>query len=95
MFELHITCSKDIDKLSIDFSDGTSVISSKSDKPEKNISNIEKTKEPKKSKERISLPVYLETETEFEVNNEVIQKPVIADLDRPAKVTNEIQNADF
>lgn len=27
MFELHITCSKNIDKLKIDFSDGSSVIS--------------------------------------------------------------------
>lgn len=29
MFELHITCTKDIDKLEIDFADGTSVIKSK------------------------------------------------------------------
>lgn len=27
MFELHITCSKNIDKLKIDFSDGSSVVS--------------------------------------------------------------------
>ena len=30
MFELHISCTKNIDKLQIDFSDGTSVIQSKS-----------------------------------------------------------------
>ncbi len=31
-FELHLTCTKDIDKLAIDFSDGTSVIQSSPNK---------------------------------------------------------------
>ena len=41
MFELRITCSKDIDNLSINFSDGTSVVTESKPKETKEI------KEPK------------------------------------------------
>lgn len=49
MFELHITCSKDIDKLKIDFSDGTSVVTEK--KPTKTDKKLSKPKEPKEEKQ--------------------------------------------
>lgn len=46
-FKLLIECSKDIDKLSIDFSDGTSVIQESPDKPDKpEIEKHQDTKSP-------------------------------------------------
>ena len=76
-FELHITCSKDIDELHINFSDGTSSVVSKNDnenqnvkekkevrenRETKNVQTYPKTK-PKEDKEsRRPLDTYLDTE---------------------------------
>ena len=97
MFKLLIECSKDIQFLQINFSDGTSVVTSK--EPEKNKENktekIQKeTKEPILPK-RKNLEEYLDTDTDFSISQEVIEKPVIQDLIRPPKVTDELQNLDF
>lgn len=52
-FKLLIECSKDIDKLSIDFSDGTSVIQESPDKPDKpDKPEIEKHQDIKPRKQR-------------------------------------------
>ena len=96
-FKLLIECSKDIQFLQINFSDGTSVVTSK--EPEKNKENktekIQKeNKEPILPK-RKNLEEYLDTDTDFSINQEVIEKPVIQDLIRPPKVTDELQNLDF
>ncbi len=73
-FRLLVECTKDIDKLAIDFSDGTSVIQSKSDK------------KPKSRDE-------LDLDSEFgELSQDVIEKPNIQELKRPAKVAGELQN---
>ena len=77
MFELHISCSKDIDELHINFSDGTSSVVSKNDnenqnvkekkevrenRETKNVQTYPKTK-PKEDKEsRRPLDTYLDTE---------------------------------
>ena len=103
MFKLLIECSKDIQFLQINFSDGTSVVTSKEPKePKENkTERIQKeNKEPSKPKEPISpkrknLEENLDTDTDFSINQEVIEKPVIQDLIRPPKVTDELQNLDF
>ena len=87
-FKLLIECSKDIQFLQINFSDGTSVVTSK--EPKENREPI-LPKAPK----RKNLEEYLDTDTDFSINQEVIEKPVIQDLIRPPKVTDELQNLDF
>ena len=94
MFKLLIECSKDIQFLQINFSDGTSVVTSKEDKPEKVKEEKllqDQSKEPKRKK----LEQYLDTDEDFTVNSEIIEKPKIEDLVRPPKVTDELQNLDF
>lgn len=89
MFRLLIECSKDIDKLSIDFSDGTSVITDKSgavsEIPKKKKTEVERPVErPKKSSENVLIPedfCYNKSES-----TEVIKPPEIPDLDRPPKI---------
>ena len=58
MFELHITCSKDIDNLSINFSDGTSVVAESKPKENKELKEPKikeiKDKEIKKNRKKIS-----------------------------------------
>ena len=98
MFELRITCSKDIDNLSINFSDGTSVVTESKPKENKELKEPKikeiKDKEIKKT-ERKSLDTYLDTEDDYEIQQEVLQKPFIHDVQRPAKVSDELQNLDI
>lgn len=98
MFELHITCSKNIDTLAINFSDGTSVVTESKpkelEKPKetkaKEIKEHREIKEPRKK-----LDTYLDTEDDYTIQQEVLQKPIIQDVQRPAKVTDELQNLDL
>lgn len=101
-FKLLIECSKDIDTLHINFSDGTSVVTSNEDKEEK--VKEEKVKEEKLSQDhskeqkepkRKKLEQYLNTDEDFSINQEIIEKPKIEDLVRPPKITDELQNLDF
>lgn len=77
MFELHISCSKDIDELHINFSDGTSSAVSKNDNEYQNVKEKKEVREnretrnvqtypktkPKEDKEsRRPLDTYLDTE---------------------------------
>ena len=96
MFKLLIECSKDIDTLSINFSDGTSVVTESKTKEHKETKEP-KTKELKETKkpERKPLDTYLDTEDDYEIQQEVIQKPFIQDVQRPAKVSDELQNLDI
>lgn len=108
-FELHITCSKDIERLSIDFSDGTSSVVSKNDndyqKHKETKENRENKQYPKvKSKEekesRRPLDTYLDTEDDVKQTNqsssaqEKIVLPVIPDK-QSFKVADELQNLDI
>ena len=90
-FKLLIECSKDIQFLQINFSDGTSSVVSKEPKENR------EPKEPilPKAPKRKNLEEYLDTDTDFSINQEVIEKQVIQDLIRPPKVTDELQNLDF
>lgn len=99
MFKLVIECSKDIDNLSINFSDGTSVVTESKPKEPKELKEPKepKPKEPKEIKkaERKPLDTYLDTEDDYEVQQEVVQKPFIQEIERPAKVSDELQNLDL
>lgn len=90
-FELHITCSKDIDKLKIDFSDGTSVVTESEPKV---------TESPKENpQERGTFERkdhFLDTDfDDIPVAQDIIEKPVIEQKDRPLKVAEELQNLDI
>lgn len=91
MFELHITCTKDIEKLSIDFSDGTSVVQEKTEKPEK----LEKSKKVSKEKEDFKeedLSKYQNSKKS--VSQEIIEKPKIPDRTE-TKVDDILQELEF
>ena len=99
-FKLLIECSKDIQFLQINFSDGTSSVVSKEPKEPKENKTERIQKENREIKEPIlpkrkNLEEYLDTDTDFSINQEVIEKPVIQDLIRPPKVTDELQNLAF
>ena len=102
MFKLLIECSKDIDNLSINFSDGTSVITETNQDKEIKNQQEQKTKIQKESKEvkeikepRRKLESYLDTEMDFSIQQEVVQKPIIQEVNRPANVSAELQNLDL
>lgn len=80
MFKLLIECTKDIDKLSIDFSDGSSVIKEKP--PNEQVKN----------KEDLLLDDYDYTQTQ---TKQKIDKPIIEEHERPVKVASELQNLDI
>lgn len=101
MFELHITCTKDIDKLSIDFSDGTSIVQESN--PKENKEPKEKDIKPSKSKinkgeEGVNKDILLDN---FELYNnrnkkkEVVKPLDLPDIDRPVNVDNTLQNLEF
>lgn len=94
MFELHITCTKDIEKLSIDFSDGTSVVQEKTEKLEK-LEKPEKSKKVSKEKEDFKeedLSKYQNSKKS--VSQEIIEKPKIPDRTE-TKVDDILQELEF
>ena len=86
MFELHITCSKDIDKLKIDFSDGTSVVT------EKKQSKPSKPREPREPREEKQSSDFddFEAYTPKKESIKPIELPEI--VDRPVKIDNILNN---
>lgn len=99
MFKLLIECTKDIESLSINFADGTSVVKEKS----KPLDSPESKKKPKVKDSLDSTESFnkakgelLDTDVDFNsMKSEVIKKPEIHDKIRDAKVANEIQNLEF
>lgn len=95
MFELHITCTKDIEKLSIDFSDGTSVVQEKTEKTEK----PEKSKKVFKEKEDFKDEDFKNEDlskyqNKKSVSQEIIEKPKIPDRTE-TKVDDILQELEF
>lgn len=102
MFELHITCTKDIDRLKIDFSDGTTIVSENTPKQEKAKPKVEKKVEKKVDKKNdldynndnhnIDWSKYENANT-----NQKVVKPI--DLpsieDRPIRIDPILQELDF
>ena len=106
MFKLLIECSKDIDELHINFSDGTSTVVEKSDKKNQKGSEPVESVEPVNSKKsekiikdnkepRKKLDSYLDTDVDYSISQEVVEKPSIPDIERPPKVSDELQNFNF
>ena len=105
MFRLNIECSKDFDELHIKFKDG-SMFSSTPDKSNEKDSffNNKDTQEDnsngnttnKSNQKRKSLQDYLDVDAEFGcISDDIVEKPIITDEERPAKVADELQNFDF
>ena len=87
MFELHITCTKDIEKLSIDFSDGTSVVQEKTEKPEK-------SKKVSKEKEDFKEEDLSKYQSKKSVSQEIVEKPKIPERTE-TKVDDILQELEF
>ena len=108
MFELHISCSKDIDELHINFSDGTSSVVSKNDNDSQNkkekketkevkeiVQSFQKTKQKEEKEFRRPLDTYLDTEEDVvQKKQDKIELPVIPDK-QSFKVADELQNLDI
>lgn len=99
MFKLHIECTKDIDELHINFSDGSSVVTTNPSKHDKGPV-VKPEKEPKSSKPARTPGAYkdqiLDLDTDFGgVSQEVVKPPQINREDRGVKVADELQNFDF
>jgi len=91
-FELHVTCTKDIDKLKIDFADGTSVVQHSI--PDSGIRNETSydTKEPQShGKQQL-----LDTDADWgSISQEVVELPQIEEKSRSVSVAEELQNLDI
>lgn len=92
MFELHITCTKDIEKLSIDFSDGTSVVQEKTEKLEKPEKSKKVIKE--KEKEDFKEEDLSKYQSKKSVSQEIIEKPKIPERTE-TKVDDILQELEF
>lgn len=97
MFELHITCTKDIDKIKINFSDG-SVCTSERSKGEKALkaetTKVEHSKEPKVVKEPKRNTRDTIKHEDVEMNDVVVEKPLIPEVTE-TKVEDYLQGLDF
>lgn len=97
MFELHITCTKDIDKIQIDFSDGTSCISeSKHSKTNENTDakNGLKTEDNYAngfSRCRDEIQHYEDVDR----HNEIVQKPDVPDVPKEPNVEEYLHGLNF
>lgn len=83
MFELHITCTKDITRLDLDFADGTSTV----------IENRPVENRPVDNREQ-DIPV----NTKMTSNKQtVIEKPKVPDIptERPVKIDNILNDLQF
>lgn len=111
MFELHITCSKDISKLKIDFTDGSCICTedSKDSKVPKDSLEPKESKKHKESKKIRETQNIEDSEdsgnSEDSVPDWIIpdrpkkvegqKPPEIPDLDRPPKIDEVLNNLDF
>lgn len=103
MFELHITCSKDISKLKIDFTDGSCICTEDSKESPKEPKEPKKHKESKKIRETQniedsgdsegSVPDWIIPDRPKKVEGQ--KPPEIPDLDRPPKIDEVLNNLDF
>lgn len=99
MFKLLIECTKDISEISINFTDGTSVVKSDPETPKPDNKPRPKPKNPKKtnfSEARRELLDLDDSNTSVSnVKPSQVLKPEIASHDRQVKVATELQNLDI
>jgi hypothetical protein len=97
-FFLNIECSKDIDELHINFSDGSSSVVESKPKPEqaKPQKKNGKPAEPVKKKVQSNEPLLdLESYDLPAEQKEIIEKPIISETKRNINVAKELQNLDI
>lgn len=90
MFELHITCTKDISQLKIDFTDGTCITS---EKPIKKQSVPKRLKMPDSQKEK-----YLDIDKNCDTISKNIESVKLPEIDlgtREINIAPELQNMDI
>jgi len=90
MFKLNLESSRDITSLSINFSDGSSVVSvsPKTDKCAQQTENLERTSHKREQ--------YMDLNAEFgNIPNDVVTLPEIQRSDKPINVADELQNLDI
>ena len=101
MFELHITSSKDIKTLNIEFCDGTVVNSKAKEAKSNNIkdNNIKKENIPKKLKKDIKENLNVKNTFIEDIINQPKKSFNINDIvdikDRPTNVAKELDNLDI
>ena len=97
MFELHITCTKDISKINIDFTDGTSTVCgaediSKTEIPKTPKSSKGISKEPREPREpkKVDIPDWesYNAKPKFET----IKPPEIPEVQRQPKIDDVLNN---
>jgi hypothetical protein len=107
MFKLNIECTRDIDELHINFSDGTSTIVDRNKNQETKgrdfqtgqtsegfTDSVHRTSKEVSSVERSE--TYLDVDTDFGgISQDVIKPPEIERKDLGVKVADELQNFDF
>jgi hypothetical protein len=79
MFKLHIECTKDIDSLSINFSDGTSIITPSQDSANTSVDDIE-------------VPLHFDNHKPKEIIK-AIKVPEVSN--RPPKIDDNLDNREF
>lgn len=101
MFKLLIECTKDISEISINFTDGTSVVKSEPESEPKldKKPKVPKPKEPNFSDARREL-LELDDWDSSNISTSIVKpsqvsKPEIANHDRQVKVATELQNLDI
>ena len=101
MFRLNIECTKDIDELHINFSDGTSAIVEKTDKHKtsnesyQNQTSQKNQKKQNHKKEQSIQDIDIDFSEECSVSQEKVELPTINTENRPVKVADELQNLDI
>jgi hypothetical protein len=103
MFSLNIECSRDIDELHINFSDGTSSVVSSGDggsvdkkRDNKSVQTSGKSKNEEKKSRQPRSGDLLDLDTDFgSVSQEVVQKPNVDVPNRPISVDPTLQNLDI
>jgi hypothetical protein len=92
MFKLNIECTKDIDELHINFSDGSSVVTTK---PSNDV-QLETAPVTETHQETRRKGQDLDLDMDFgDVSQEIIKPPEIHREEREVKVAEELQNFDF
>lgn len=90
-FKLSIECTKDIEELHINFSDGTSAVRTKSNK--KLTPKETKTKLTPATKKSNDMGEFLDVNADFDgVPQEIIKPPEIHRENKDVKVADEMQN---
>ncbi len=93
MFDLHITCTKDITKIAIDFADGSCVCEERPEKPKRNPDRSERTDRPEKAKKDVDIP-------DWSIYNkkpkfDVVKPPEIPDVERQPKIDEVLNNLEI